>query len=87
MGTRERLRIKTKNYLVLIFVLTCLLCPTNVLAISRDEVISIAAKYANHIWYAPACGVNNLYNDYQADTTNRGVSYNWGDWDTTERFK
>jgi hypothetical protein len=56
------------------------------LAITRDEVIANAERYATHKWKVLRGNANPTFNRFKTGQTVIGLPYNWGGFDTIEEF-
>jgi len=80
---------KKYQHIILFLIATILiqLCISDALAITREQVIKNAEKYANYEWTVQKGNANSDWNTWEVGQTVTGVAYNWGGFDTIEEFK
>ncbi len=72
--------------LVAVAVLICL-CASDVFAITREEVIQNAERYAEYEWTVQKGNSNSRWNKWREGKRIKGIPYNWCGFDSIEKFK
>ena len=83
------LMYKKYQYAILLITINALiqLCVSNVLAITREQVIKNAERYADYEWTVQKGNADPKWNILKVGQKVKGVAYNWGGSDTIEKFK
>jgi len=79
-------RIQKIVRLLLGIILTATSTNDHALAITRDEIMTIAQSYASLTWNCSSSNANSYYNYFVAGSNYTGVAYNWGGYDTVTDF-
>lgn len=56
-------------------------------AMTREDVLAVASRYARHAWTCSSGNSHRLYNDLRSGKRYRGVSYNMGGFDSLDDFE
>ncbi len=83
------MRTKAQYVISVLIALTALisLCGADALAITREQVIQNAKRYANYKWTVRKGNTNSKWNRWKVGQKVIGVPYNWGGYDTLKEFE